>query len=157
MEHKSLDTLRSVATLHELPEIPLRTRAEKLERWAQVLEREPKRLVRTLHQIEFAPASERPGARVDGSALALAAQDPVLRAAGLADDSFGEATRFFDLNEDEAHRLLCSCLNGHAVEGGTLARQVRSIAAGHRMPTTAAALYALPLLCAVPLVAFLVR
>jgi hypothetical protein len=68
--------------------------------------------------------------RADGSPLTVAYNDPVLRAAGLRDDTLGEAMRFFDLSEHEAHDVVCYCVHGRTVEGRAAARAVRAIAAG---------------------------
>ena len=54
MEHKPVEKLRSVAEVHELSQGFL-SRRERLERWAEVLERQPKRRLRSLGEIEFVP------------------------------------------------------------------------------------------------------
>src|SRR4051812_7117684 len=52
MEHKPLSDLSNVADLvPEMPKASL-TRRERLERWIQVLDREPGRALNTLHQID---------------------------------------------------------------------------------------------------------
>jgi hypothetical protein len=99
-----------------------------LERWAQLLEREPRRILKSLGEIEFTPRAERGLLRVDNSPLTVAYEDAVLRADGLASDRLGDATAYFELSERQAHRLLCSCMNGWSMEAGSTARRVRRLA-----------------------------
>lgn len=96
-------------------------RDERLERWAESLDREPTRRLITLHRLEFVSRSERPNQRADGSPIAVAFADPLLRASGLSDDTYGAALATFGLSERPAHRLLCWCVNGYAVEARRVA------------------------------------
>jgi len=67
MEHKPLSDLSNVADL--VPETPKAslTRRERLERWIKVLDREPGRALKTLHEIEHKPRDARRVSRVDNS------------------------------------------------------------------------------------------
>lgn len=127
MEHKPVEKLRSVAEVHEFKQGFL-SRRERLERWAELLERQPKRRLRSLGEIEFVPEEKRPELRSDESPITVAFEDPVLRADGLRSDKLGDAMEYFDLSERAAHRLLCSCMNGWSMEAGSTARKVRRIA-----------------------------
>jgi hypothetical protein len=127
MEHKTTEQLLQIA---ELKPATVLTRHERLERWAELLERDPAIQLRTLDQIEFQPRAERPSMRADGSPLTVAYNDPLLRAAGLESDRLGDAMRFFELSEYQAHRVVCYCMHGRTVEGRAAASVVRSIAAG---------------------------
>jgi hypothetical protein len=127
MEHKPVEALRGVAEVHEFSQGFL-SRRERLERWAEVLERQPKRRLRSLGEIEFTPEDKRSELRSDESPITVAFEDPVLRAAGLRSDKLGDAVEFFDLSDRAAHRLLCSCMNGWSMEAGTTARKVRRLA-----------------------------
>ncbi|MGO4387923.1 hypothetical protein AB4Y85_10330 [Microvirga sp. 2YAF29] len=127
MEHKPVEALRGVAEVHEFSQGFL-SRRERLERWAEVLERQPKRRLRSLGEIEFTPEDKRPELRSDESPITVAFEDPVLRAAGLRSDKLGDAVEFFDLSDRAAHRLLCSCMNGWSMEAGTTARKVHRLA-----------------------------
>jgi hypothetical protein len=127
MEHKRVDQLRSVADVQPTPSTFM-SRRERLERWAELLEQEPQRRLKSLEEIELAPRRERPLMRANNSPLTVAFEDPILRANGLASDRLGDAMAFFELSENEAHRVLCSCLNGRTMEAGTTARRVRAIA-----------------------------
>ncbi len=127
MEHKPVEKLRCVAEVSEIKQGFL-SRRERLERWAEVLSRQPKRRLRSLGEIEFTPEEKRPELRSDESPLTVAFEDPVLRADGLKSDRLGDAMEFFDLSERAAHRLLCSCMNGWSMEAGTTARKVQRLA-----------------------------
>ena len=127
MEHKSFEQLHRNASLTKHPLLYI-TRDERLCRWADLLEREPKRRLLTLHRLEFVSRSERPYLRADDSAIEVAFADPLLRASGLTGDSYGEARAFFGLSERQAHRLLCSCINGYAVEARRVATNLRRMA-----------------------------
>jgi hypothetical protein len=127
MEYKPVEQLRTLADLHDAAPTCL-TRRERLERWAEVLQREPEARLRALGEIEFHPRQERPFMRADGSPLTVAYADPVLRAAGLRGDTLGDGMLFFDLSERQAHRLLCSCMNGFSISSERAAIQIRRIA-----------------------------
>src|SRR5215212_4226060 len=66
--------------------------------------------------------------RSDNSPLTVAFHDPILRDEGLASDRLGDASSFFELTEGQAHRLLCSCMNGWSMLAGTTARRIHRIA-----------------------------
>jgi hypothetical protein len=154
MEHKRVDQLRSVADVaSHLPKEML-TRRERLERWADLLERDPLRRLSSLGEIEFQPAQSRHLLRADNSPLTVAFSDPVLRSQGLAGDRLGDATSFFGLSEGDAHRVLCSCLNGRVMDAGTTARRVRAIAS-QRDRTLVAAGIATMAVVSVPMLAYL--
>ncbi len=139
MEHKPVETLRGVAEVREFKQGFL-SRRERLERWAELLERQPKRRLRSLGEIEFTPEEKRPELRSDESPLTVAFEDPVLRADGLKSDKLGDAMEYFDLSERAAHRLLCSCMNGWSMEAGSTARKVHRLAnPDHRMMLFASA------------------
>ncbi len=112
MEHKPFTEVSRVADVRSVsPKRPI-TRRERLERWAEVLEREPTRELNSLEEIEWKSKAERRAIRADGSALTVAFEDPVLRAEGLASDRLGDASDFFGLSKSNAHFALCSCING---------------------------------------------
>ena len=96
MEHKPVEKLRSVAEVHELSQGFL-SRRERLERWAEVLERQQKRRLRSLGEIEFVPKDKRPELRSDESPITVAFEDPVLRAAGLKGRDVGQNGACYDL------------------------------------------------------------
>jgi hypothetical protein len=122
MEHKDLDTLRSVADIQPKP----MTRQERLDRWISLLERDPTRRLNSLGEIEYKPPAERALVREDNSPLTVAYDDPILRADGLASDKLGDAMRYFGLSDGQAHYALCSCLSGQTAESSSFARRLRN-------------------------------
>jgi hypothetical protein len=129
MEFKRPDQLRRLADIStEAPKTM--TRRERLARWQELLARQPERMLKTLEEIEFRPESERALIRADNSPLTVAYRDPVLREEGLKSDRLGDALTFFDISEHQAHRVVCSCLNGRMMTSGQAAQRVRAIANG---------------------------
>jgi hypothetical protein len=104
------------------------SRRERLERWAELLERQPNRRFSTIEGTEFGSRREREARRADHSPLSVAFEDPVLRAAGLRGDRVGDAVEFFDLSHGEVHRLVCYCHYGRTVAPRTVASRVRMMA-----------------------------
>ena len=125
MKHLTLEQLQILDRTD--PDYPrqVMSRTERLERWAELLEANPERRLTTLYQTEFQSAGTRDAMRADGSALTVAFEDSYLRTAGLADDSYGEAKRFFELTDHQLHRMVCYCHFGANVSAGTTARYVR--------------------------------
>jgi hypothetical protein len=125
MKHQSVAELTNIADVQ-----PTRTalsRCDRLERWAECLERAPRRALRSLDAIEYGPEAQRREARDNNSPLSVAFADPVLREEGLKSDKLGDALDFFDMSQGEAHRVLCSCMHGRTMEAGDVARRVRGI------------------------------
>jgi hypothetical protein len=155
MKHKPLAELTNIADV--LPAKPVMSRRERLERWAECLEREPQRQLKSLEEIEWAPRAERYATRADNSPLAVAFADPVLREEGLSSDRLGDALTFFELTEGEAHRVLCSCLHGRTMQAGEAARRVRSVAATPSLRVWPAALSLAGLIAGLPVLVHLLR
>jgi len=101
------------------------SRVERLERWAQLLERKPHRRLNVLWETEYQRPVERAAMRCDNSALTVAFENPEFRAAGLADDTFETAKRFFSLSDRELHEIVCSCRFGQFLEARDAAAAVR--------------------------------
>ncbi|MBM6596072.1 hypothetical protein [Microvirga pudoricolor] len=135
MEHKHLDQLRSVADV----EPRSMTRQERLQRWIDILERNPHRRLNSLGEIEYQPPAERALVRANDSPLTVAFEDPVLRTEGLASDRLGDAMRFFELTEGQAHYALCSCLSGHHMEAASFAQRLRNTTGGQAWHAVAGA------------------
>lgn len=128
MEHRRLDQLDRAEVLRwDGPRAESMSFAERLDRWAQLLEAEPTRVLRTLDQTESYDRKTREGLRCDNSMLSVAFNDPVLRADGLADDTYGEAKRFFGLSDGQLHHVVCYCHFGRSVMAGNAAQGVRSV------------------------------
>lgn len=129
MEHRPLSELSSVADLKTPEDVkaPVLSKRERLDRWVELLDREPDRILTTLDEIEWKPRAQRLALRADGSALTVAYADPILREAGLRSDAFGDAVDFFQISEHDAHIVLCSCHGGESMRADEAARRVRGI------------------------------
>ena len=89
MKHHKMEDLGAVAEVVPFT-VTKMSRRERLQRWADLLDRIPGRL-NALTRIEYLPAAERLEARADNSPLEIAYRDPVLREEGLTGDRLGEA------------------------------------------------------------------
>ena len=132
MKHQTLEQLQVVAEVDKGFSPRTMSRSERLERWAQLLERNPERRLSTLHQTEYQPDNARAVMRGDNTAISVAFQDHVLRGAGMKDDSYGEAKRFFELTDGQLHEVICYCHLGSTVSAATAARHVRAILTGRQ-------------------------
>jgi hypothetical protein len=127
MEHKTLDEIRDVADILPTWPSPRRlSKSERLERWAEALEREGGRRLNTLFEIEYAPPAERAALRADDSPLSVAFNDARLRAEGLSGDTVGDAVAFFGISEMELHDILCFCYHGETMAADAAAVRVRA-------------------------------
>jgi hypothetical protein len=104
------------------------SRRERLERWACLLEAHTQP-VNPFYALESLPRRERWNVRSDGTPLAVAFADPVLRADGLEGDTIGDAMRFFELSDRQMHRLFCDCHYHGRMTAPGIAEHLRSIAA----------------------------
>jgi hypothetical protein len=128
MKLRSLDEIRQSAEIYTSADAAPMTRQERLERWADLLEKYSGKL-QMLHSTEFMAEPHRRTMRQDNSPIAVAFGDPVLRLQGLAGDTYEDARQFFDLTNSEAHLLLCDCHAGAAISGRAAATRVRQISA----------------------------
>ena len=118
MEHRPLVDLQTLA--HLSPAEPRRpmTRAERIERWMEALQREPRRRLRALPEIEHKPSEERRAIRVENSPISVAFEDMALRAEGLTGD-MGDVGHARDLGRQVVHQALGRRrLGGGARHGG---------------------------------------
>jgi hypothetical protein len=132
MKHHTLEQLKTVAEVQPDQTRPVMTRTQRLERWAMLLSKEPDRRLATLHGTEYQPDERRLSMRSAGSPLTIAFQDPVLRAEGLANDTYGEARRFFELTDWQMHEIVCHCHLGETMRAGSAASRVRAAIGGSR-------------------------
>lgn len=137
MEYRSQDQLAQIANVYR---DRVRTRKmsqqERLRRWVKLLDQQPDRVLRTLRETEYRPRKVRDAMRRDGTAIAIAFTDPVLRAEGLGGDSYGDARRFFGLSDRQLHLALCFCCGGPTMSSSTAARRLEAFipyARGHRL------------------------
>ena len=106
MQYRTLEQTKEVASVLPAACREPMSRCERLERWAELLERHDGDL-RTLFETEYANLRRRRLMREDGSPLALAFQDPVLHGEGLKGDTYGDAMDFFSLSDGQLHNILC--------------------------------------------------
>ncbi len=151
MEHKSARELRTVADVSPNPPPPM-DRNGRLNRWADLLERDPDRRINLVHELEFAPRTAQAQMRANDSALSLAYADPLFRSLGLNGDRVGDGQAFFGLSDSQTHRLLCTCLHGEAMRAGNAAGLVRSIA--NPLPRVIMRGAVATALCAVPVMMY---
>jgi hypothetical protein len=125
VQHKTRQQLQHVAAIYPAGANVTMTRTQRLERWAGLLAREPDRRLSTLSRTEYQPVEARKKMRRTGSALSIAFEDPLLRAAGLSGDTYGDAKQFFELTDRELHNIVCDCHHGGSVEARAAAAPVQ--------------------------------
>lgn len=129
MERKPFQVLRDLADVYrQTPRREAMSRRERLQRWAEVLGRQADRQLQTLYMTEYLGPECLDSMRCDNSPISVAFADPVLREEGLANDTYGEAKRFFDLSDYELHCLVCYCRSGMKIPGYVAAHRVQSFA-----------------------------
>jgi hypothetical protein len=127
MEHKSLRQLQVSADVRTgIPPSPL-SREERIERWAKAIEDADVQHLKALFGTEYVTPDRLSGVRRDGSPLSVAFADPVLRAEGLRDDTYGAARDFFGLSDTELHRVVCYCYYGERMPSSAVTWQLRSL------------------------------
>ncbi|MCQ8873641.1 hypothetical protein NP945_17545 [Mesorhizobium sp. LMG17149] len=132
MEHQTLSQLQTIAEVEPLSTYPIMTRQQRIERWAELLEQHPERRLTALTGTEYLKREARDAARGEGSPITVAFEDPLLRALGLKDDTYGAAKRFFELSDGELHDIVCSCHVGTTFRGQWAAARVRRAIGGNR-------------------------
>ena len=136
MERKTLDQVGRVAeVLVERALSPALSREQRLTRWAELLEAQPDRQLNSLPGTEYQHWDTRERMRVADSPISVAFSDPVLRAEGLKDDSYGEAKRFFALSDQQLHEIVCYCHYGATMTAKEAAWRLRAqLADGNHRP-----------------------
>jgi hypothetical protein len=130
MKHSTLDELQRVAAVHtDRPAKPPMTRSDRLARWAELLEKQPYRILSTFPGTEYQTVEARDVMRDSDSPIAVAFSDPILRTEGMRDDTYGEAKRFFEISDWQLHDILCYCHFGSTMTAETAAKRVRAAAA----------------------------
>ncbi|WP_245525836.1 hypothetical protein [Mesorhizobium sp. M00.F.Ca.ET.216.01.1.1] len=124
MKHQTLEELHTVAEVDVA--YPPMTRNQRLEYWASLLERDPDRCLGALPGTEYMSLNVRDKAHCLQSPLSIAFADPILRAQGLKNDTYGEARRFFEVSDWQLHAVVCHCHVGATMKAGWVAVQVRA-------------------------------
>src|SRR5258708_20267961 len=98
------------AELASLPvAIPVLTKREKLFRLASLIRHCGHPSLYMFSNLEYRTEHELAMLAHPMSAFALAAQDGILKDAGLAGSSVADAKKFFQLSPNELHRFSCGC------------------------------------------------
>src|SRR4029450_3070570 len=121
MEHRTTAELKGFSEVihpHKL------SKKELLERWVLALDKRKGTRLCTLRETEYKPVEEQSALRQENSPLTVAFEDPVLRSAGLTNDTFGEVARFFGLSHWQLHEVVCNCHFGEAVAAEAVAVSV---------------------------------
>ena len=125
MKHQPIEQLRAIAAIRS--EVAPMSRRDRLQRWASLLDLEPERRLNTLRETELYRPLQRGKIRGDVSPISIALADPVFRAQGLRDDTYGEAKRFFALSDRQIHEILCYCRFGETTTGHAAALAVNRL------------------------------
>jgi hypothetical protein len=128
MKHQPIHEVDALADIAQV-EGPKLSRRERLQRWAELLSRDPHRQLKALSRVEFYAERERALLRGENTPISVAVADPVLREAGLHGDTLGDAQAFFELSATETHYLLCDCHFVGRMDGEGVARRIRKVAA----------------------------
>lgn len=113
-----------VEALNSASPVSVMTRAQKLERWAKLLERAS--YVTMAHNVEYMTQPARDSLTWAGSPMSVAAADPVLSDAGLKGQSIKDVKDFFEITDEDVHAFSCNC--GGQQTGASMAGRVRNIA-----------------------------
>jgi hypothetical protein len=124
MEHKPLAQLQALADVQPADGTVVMPRAQRLQRWIELLNEDPERRLRSLHEFEHLSAAQRRECRADESPLSIAFGDPILRSAGLKSDSAGDCMDFFELNDRQIHHAFCSCHVGIRLSSKSAAQRL---------------------------------
>lgn len=126
MERKTLKELKATAEVRSgLGSRERMSRRDRLDRWAMLLERHRDPL-RSLRGTEYANSWQKEVMREDNSPISIAYADPILREDGLRSDTLGEAMRYFELSDHDAHLILCYCHHGAVMSPQAAAERVRA-------------------------------
>ncbi len=126
MKLKTLEELKRVAEVRPPLTRDGMSKRQRLARWAEVLELEPQRYLRSLFETESMNPGRRYALREENSPLTVAFEDSVLRAEGLESDRYGDALKFFELSDGELHDIVCYCHHGPTMAPKAVARRVRA-------------------------------
>ena len=128
MKHQPIHEIDALADIAQVEGQTL-SRRDRLQRWADLLSRDPHRQLKALSRVEFYAERERALLRGENTPISVAVADPVLREAGLHGDTLGDAQSFFELSAAEAHYLLCDCHFVGQMDGEGVAQRIRKVAA----------------------------
>jgi hypothetical protein len=116
--------LTTVELSHANPPV---TKRKKLMRLAYIVRSRPRCPLYLFNNIEYLDSGQWKYISHPASAFALAAQDKILRDAGLEQSSVADAQRFFDLSREELAEFSCVC--GGSIINNEMAERIERIAA----------------------------
>lgn len=119
-KHLSTEELANLSV-----ELPTMSRAEKLMRWADVL-RERKGRVYMASNLEHMLPDARNSLQHEFFPWTIASNDPILKDAGLAGPTYGDAKKFFELTDADIHAFTCNC--GGEITRDSMANRIEVIA-----------------------------
>jgi hypothetical protein len=131
MKHNTLVDLDTTVGLHAVGKASM-SRQERLERWAELLSREPQRVLSALEGTEYQTGETQARMRCDHSPISVAYADAILRAEGLENDTYGAARKFFGLSDEQLHEIVCYCYHGFTMYSGSVASRLHSITSAGR-------------------------
>jgi len=122
--------MKHVETVELLTAVPVKmTREQKLMRWADLIRRYPGPLA-LFHGIEYMTPCDLEAVRITSAhpfAISVAQADPEFQAQGLGKEStLGDALRFFEVTQHEAHAFSCDC--GGAISNTDQANRIERLA-----------------------------
>jgi hypothetical protein len=132
MQHWHLGGLRGVADGRSTVAAPRMSNGERLERWADALELQGLRCLRTIDDSGLWVRAR--ARRAEDSPLTVASEDWALRAEGLDGDSMADALEFFGLSPGQIRRLVGASRHGRSVPAAAVAAALRTLAQGHEAP-----------------------
>jgi len=124
MKHQIPAEIISTSELIPLIGKPAMTPRERLELWADALERHAGPL-NALRRLESLSPDALRAYRGNNTPLTVAFADPALRVEGLRGDSLGDVMDFFALSDHDAHLLFCDCHYNGTMTGTNLAHRLR--------------------------------
>ena len=127
MKHQNPHEMPVTDLVPSLEGIITMSRRERLTRWADALEAHGGPL-NALREIEYLSPDERRAYQGSNTPLSIAFGDTTLRQEGLASDRLGDAMDFFDMSDEDAHRLLCDCHYMGSMTGPRIANRIRHYA-----------------------------
>ena len=104
------------------------TRKYLLRRWADILDRNPRRELLLLTSSKFMKRGEWLDLGIKGTAIEAALDDPVLRSHGFKGSRVRDAVEHFDLSDSDACRIFCGSRNAARRTAAETARRIRSVA-----------------------------
>ena len=129
MNYQTIDHTKQIAEILPIETLPSVPCSERLKRWAGQLEQQMNGKLQLLCGTEFASSVRRTALRQEHSPLSVAFADPILRAHGLAGETYGHARCFFGIRDRTLHEIVCYCHYSSSVApGADIAIRVRRAA-----------------------------